>query len=303
MFIQPIDKKKLSDYKELMVEYPNNTGSSGHGSITQALAAAEKKLNHRSLFQKYIQIFEQLVYPLKCLKCNVYIDPDKAVPNTLQTCFCDHCMLEGFYPIEHPFCTKCGIRFHQGFQENHLCETCLKTPLKLDQVRAFAEYKGIIKDAIPLFKYKSKLSFAKVFENLLFQTFLHHYADSQIDLIIPMPLHRVKLRERGFNQAYLMIRNFLKYYKKEFKTEPEWRIDTDSLVRIKKTNPQTGFDIEQRKKNLNKAFQVKKKSRIKNKNILLIDDVFTTGATCNEAAETLLKNGAEKVQALVLART
>jgi len=251
----------------------------------------------------YIRVFEQLLYPLKCLKCGAYIDPDTVEPHTMETCFCDHCMALGFYPIDTPFCIKCGAQFYNTFNENHVCEVCLKTPLKLDRVRAAVEYKGIVKDAIPLFKYHSKLSVAKVFERLLFQAFLRHYSTSRVDLIMPVPLHKIKLRERGFNQAYLMTRNFVKYYQKIYKQSPKWKIDAFSLARIKRTDPQTGFDIEQRKNNLNKAFQVVNKKEIKNKNILLIDDVFTTGATCNEAALELLKNGARKVEALVLART
>jgi len=260
-----------------------------------------------SALKNTIRIFEQLLYPLKCLKCGVYIDPDTVEPRTMEACFCDHCMGLGFYPIDTPFCIKCGVQFHQitaaGSDENHMCEACLKAPLKLDRVRAAVAYKGIVKDAIPLFKYHSKLSLAKVFERLLFQTFLRYYSTSRIDLILPVPLHRKKLMERGFNQAYLMIRNFINIYQKIYQHPPQWDIDITSLARVKKTEPQTGFDIEQRKKNLKKAFQVVNKKAIENKNILLIDDVFTTGATGNEAAMELLKNGAKKVEALVLART
>ncbi|MBU8911740.1 MAG: ComF family protein, partial [Desulfobacterales bacterium] len=247
--------------------------------------------------KNYIRVFEQLLYPLKCLKCGIYIDPDTVEPCTMEACFCDRCMELGFYLIDTPFCIKCGVQFYNTFSENHVCEPCLKTPLKLDRVRAAAEYKGIIKDAIPLFKYHSKLSVAKVFERLLFQAFLRHYSTSRVDLIIPVPLHKFKLRERGFNQAYLIIRNFVKYYQKTYKQSPQWKIDAFSLARTKRTKPQTGFDIEQRKNNLNKAFQVVNKKKIKNKNILLIDDVFTTGATCNEAAGILLEHGAKKVDA------
>ena len=256
-----------------------------------------------SAFKNSVLLLGQLFYPLKCLKCGVYIDPDTVVPHTMEACFCDHCMGSGFYPIDKPFCIKCGVQFQKSFNENHVCETCLKTPLKLDRVRASTAYKGIVKDAIPLFKYQSKLSLAKVFEYLLFQTFLCHYARSRIDLIMPVPLHKIKLRERGFNQAFLLIRNFEKTYQKIYQKSPKWKIDIASLVRIKRTDPQTGFDIEQRKKNLRNAFQVVDKKAIENKNILLIDDVFTTGTTCNEAAMELLKKGAKKVDALVLART
>mgnify|MGYP006410787189 FL=1 len=256
-----------------------------------------------SALKNIIRFFEQLLYPLKCLNCGVYIDPDIVSPNTMESCFCSLCMELGFYPIKKPYCTKCGVKFQTSFNENHVCESCLKKPLMIDRVRAALEYKGIIKNAIPLFKYHSKLSVAKVFEDLLFETFLQHYQGSGLDLIIPIPLHKKKLRQRGFNQAFLLIRNFVKQYKLCFDKPPSWEIDTNSLARIKGTQPQTGFDIEKRKANLKNAFKVVNPKIIYDKHILLIDDVFTTGATCNEAARVLLKNGAKKVDALVLART
>ncbi|MCP4669682.1 MAG: hypothetical protein GY857_00120, partial [Desulfobacula sp.] len=109
-----------------------------------------------SVIKKCIAIFEQLLYPLKCLKCNAYIDPGIVKPYTIETCFCEACMQVGFYYIDMPYCLKCGVKFQQNlnhdFNENHLCEACIKTPLKVEKVRAAVEYKGIIKDAIPLFK-------------------------------------------------------------------------------------------------------------------------------------------------------
>ncbi len=261
------------------------------------------KLYSGSILKHTIRLFEQLLYPLKCLKCGVYIDPDTVKSNTMVSCFCGVCMELGFYPIDSPYCTKCGVKFQTTCNGNHLCESCLKMPLMLGRVRAALEYKGIIKNAIPLFKYHSKLSLAKVFEHLLFEAFLDHYQGRGIDLIMPIPLHKEKLRQRGFNQAFLMIRNFVKHYKSFVNHIPSWNIDTVSLARIKKTQPQTEFDIEQRKANLKNAFKVVNQKIIHNKHVLLIDDVFTTGATCNEAAKVLLKTGAKKVDALVLART
>ena len=85
-----------------------------------------------------------------------------------------------------------------------------------------------------------------------------------------------KLRERGFNQAFLMVRNFIKLYKQHFGQNPLWKIDTSSLIRIKKTEPHTGFDIEKRKNNLKKAFKIIDKKRVKAKNVVFIDDVLTT---------------------------
>lgn len=245
---------------------------------------------------------KEFLYPMKCLKCGIYMEPAQAVPETLDTCFCDHCISAGFYPIERPFCSKCGIQLPKSHIDNHVCGTCLTTPLNLEKIRATAEYKGIIKEAIPLFKYHSKLSLATVFEALLFETFLTHFATDRIDLIIPIPLHRAKLRRRGFNQAFMLVRNFKEQYHRHFNSSPEWDIDIHAIDRKKDTASQTGFDVDQRRNNLKNAFCVTEREKIKDRSILLVDDVLTTGSTCNEAASLLLKKGAKKVQALVLAR-
>lgn len=258
------------------------------------------------LFRQMIRRLEQLVYPLKCLKCGTLINPDSAVPDTMEVCFCVLCMRTGLSPIQVPYCTLCGIQFsrhsHDDTAENHICQSCMMTPLKVSRARGAIEYKGIIKEAIPLFKYQARLSLAVVFELILFQAFLTHYADAGIDRIIPIPLHRSKLKERGFNQAYLMIRNFKTLYYNRLGHFPSWEIDARTLVRTKKTAPQTGFDILERKRNLQQAFKTARPDRVKGRHILLVDDVLTTGATCNEASDALLKQGASQVDVLVLAR-
>ncbi|MCF6246470.1 MAG: ComF family protein [Desulfobacula sp.] len=259
--------------------------------------------NIRSTIKLINYFFEQLLFPSKCVKCGVYLPPQIAGEKFLDSFFCDACTGIGISVIDSPYCTICGSTFPNSSDKGHVCETCIRTPLCLGKVRAPVEYKGIIQDAIPLFKYKSKLSLLKTLEPMLFNCFLQHYEYSNIDLILPMPLHRHKLKQRGFNQAYLLVRKFEKMFAKKRGLSPSWHLDLSSLKRIKKTAPQTGFDIKERKKNLKNAFQVVHPKKIKNKYILLVDDVFTTGATCNEAAEELLKNGARQVDALVLART
>lgn len=258
-----------------------------------------------SLFQKYLTKISLFFYPPKCLKCNVHIDMKN--PFSMFSFFCECCMKEGFYKITLPFCLKCGTkRYFDEFdifdhKVDAICKNCLKKSLKVDRVRAALEYKGITKDAITLFKYHSKISLSKVFEILLFQSFVEHYSKLPIDLIVPVPLHKTKLKKRGFNQSYILIRNFVKLYKKTFYKFPDWKIDPFALVRIKKTKPQTGFNSEQRQENVFNVFEVKNKEVIKGKHILLIDDVFTTGSTCSAVAKELLDNKAKKVYALVLA--
>jgi ComF family protein len=259
-----------------------------------------------SIFKKMkkgVHAFEQFLYPPKCLKCRTYMDNGIPGSRALESCFCDLCLSTGFNLITRPYCIKCGIQLPGDAQiENHVCQSCLKIPLTLEKIRAVSEYSGIIKEAVPLFKYQSKLSLAKVLESLLFQTFLDHFEKMPVDLIMPIPLHWTKLMQRGFNQAYLLVRSFKQLYHEHFGITPGWDVDIHAMTRKKKTDSQTGFDVDQRKTNLKNAFSIADPEKIKGQCILLVDDVLTTGATCNEAAALLLESGAERVYALVLAR-
>nr|WP_320191663.1 ComF family protein [uncultured Desulfobacter sp.] len=239
-----------------------------------------------------------LVFPDICLGCGKYIK--NFTDNPLSVCFCPTCLGPALPVFDHPFCPACGRCFESG--PDHLCGACLETPMAMDYVRAAFMYKDVIQKALGLFKYQSKLSLARPFERHLFQAFVTHFEMNDFHLILPIPLHTSKAKSRGFNQAYFLVRNFSRLYKDACGRMPPWRIDIVSLARVRATVSQTGLDHKARKKNLTQAFACPKPDRIKGKNILLVDDVLTTGATCNAAAHTLMDAGAAGVSALVLAR-
>jgi ComF family protein len=118
--------------------------------------------------------------------------------------------------------------------------------------------------------------------------------DDQYDVVVPVPLHRRRLRWRGFNQAALLAA--------EVAQRLDCRLDTTSLVRVVATAPQTANDLESRRRNVRRAFTVKRSDRIANLRVLLVDDVMTTGATANECARTLRAAGAHSVDVFTLAR-
>ena len=239
-----------------------------------------------------------LVFPDKCLGCGRYIK--KNTDNPLSQCFCHRCLGQTLPVFDHPFCPACGHCFEFG--PDHLCEACLKTPLVMESVRAAFMYKDVIQKALGLFKYQSKLSLARPFERYLFQAFAGHFDMDQFHLILPIPLHVSKAKKRGFNQSYFLVRNFPRLYREAYGQPASWRIDIGSLARVRATVSQTGLDHQARKKNLTQAFACPKPDLIKGKNILLVDDVFTTGSTCDAAAQTLMNAGAAAVSALILAR-
>lgn len=264
------------------------------------------------------------LFPLKCLKChcfintqNLYQNPymaggnaDKsadyhdvdAVSALFSELLCQNCLKQDLVLFDPPFCIKCGRKFNTDEKEGHVCGECLKSRTGIGKVRAFAMYQGWIRDGIHLLKYQKKQQLAGPFEQLLFSAFERYFSIETYDLVLPVPLHWLKMMKRGFNQSFVIISGFEKIWKAKYKRVPPWHVDPELLQRKKNTDSQTGFDREQRKQNLKKAFKVKSPEKIKNKRILLVDDVYTTGATAKEAALVLFAAGAAAVDVLVLAR-
>ena len=259
------------------------------------------------------------LFPLKCLKCHCFIDAENhylgsnpetpaeyndvhAVSALFSELFCKTCLTQDIVLFEPPFCIKCGRTFNTREKEGHVCGECLKSRTGIGKVRAVAMYQGWIRDGIHLLKYQKKQQLAGPFEQLLFSAFERYFSIEAYDLVLPVPLHWLKMMKRGFNQSFVIISGFEKIWKVKYKGFPPWQVDPGLLLRKKNTDSQTGFDREQRKQNLKKAFKVKSPEKIKNKRILLVDDVYTTGATVKEAAVVLFAAGAAAVDVLVLAR-
>lgn len=259
-------------------------------------------------------------FPDKCLVCGVYIrqtldappdfDDVKIFFNTsLARLVCPKCLEKGFTPIHPPFCISCGKSFTTSDCENHLCSDCILAAEKgrptVGRVRAFGCHELLLRDLVHQFKYGKKICLARPLGRLMFHTFMEHFSSPSpppLDVIIPVPLHTRRLRQRGFNQAYLLVRDFPGMWSAAIGRSPGWSISNTILLRSKNTPSQTGFDRKDRLKNLRDAFTVKGSEKIKGKRILLIDDVYTTGATSGEAASTLLNAGALSVDLLVLVR-
>jgi ComF family protein len=149
-------------------------------------------------------------------------------------------------------------------------------------------------EAIHLLKYRKKTSLARPLSTLARETFFQFWDVDGIDLLVSVPLHVKRLRERGFNQAQLLIRRWAKQDGIPF--------DGLTLFRSRWTEPQTSLSRMERQKNIKGAFSVRHPEKIKGRRVLLVDDVYTTGATVNECARVLMKTSAEFVDVLTLAR-
>ena len=225
---------------------------------------------------------------------------------SMKLLFCETCLAD-FQPVTAPFCTSCGAVFSGREGKNHMCGSCLKTPPAYTRARAAGIFEGSLMEAVHRFKYQGKLRFEQPLSALLLfclMIYAHEFVEfgGKIDMVTPVPLHAKRFRERGFNQSFLLIRNWGKMAKLNDWTLPFLTIERHALLRNRYTSSQTGLKKEDRKKNIQGAFSLSDERDVRGKQILLVDDVYTTGATVNECARVLLKAGARRVDVLTLAR-
>jgi ComF family protein len=219
----------------------------------------------------------------------------------LKSYLCTEC-LDGFTPIQSPICTTCGWMFKSRESADHVCGECARQPKRYQVARASGVYTRVFIDIVHKFKYKGKIQLAKPLGALLFTEFLHYWENDAIDLILPVPLHKKRFRQRGFNQAFLLVNDWGNLSRARSLKPWHAVVETNVLVRNKKTAPQTGLNRADRLQNIKNAFKVRRPDIVKNKRVLLVDDVYTTGATVNECARVLAKSGAKRVDVLTLAR-
>ncbi|OGQ95374.1 MAG: hypothetical protein A2521_06920 [Deltaproteobacteria bacterium RIFOXYD12_FULL_57_12] len=232
------------------------------------------------------QGLKDLCFPPACLVCGARL------PTGEPLLFCGRCGRD-LVPIREPFCRCCGKPFLQGTGPSHFCGRCLTHAWHFTRARAVLLYQGAMAQAIQSFKYAGRTAGLPTFTELRKQSAaLDDLAEPE--LILPVPLHVGRLRERGFNQALLLARRFF--------PEQRQKIQPAILVRAHHTAPQTGLSGPARRQNIKGAFQVRYPARVKNRRVLLVDDVFTTGATVDECAKVLQRAGAYEVQVITLAR-
>lgn len=267
-----------------------------------------------------LKIILDAVFPPKCLVCGRLfmpapgsgsLRPTLSSPKMLEpfiefyqllnaSC-CPDC-LKGFEVISSPICECCGMMFKGHADDNHLCGDCLTQPKKFRMARAAMVYDHHLMAVIHRFKYAGKTRLAKPLGRLVLGAYLRYWHHQKVDLILPVPLHPKKMRQRGFNQSYLLMDTWKSISKPmvgELGTIP---VKTDVLVRNKATSPQTGLGRKPRLANIKGAFTVRFPEEVFGKRVLLVDDVYTTGATVNECAKMLLKAGAQTVDVLTVAR-
>jgi len=215
--------------------------------------------------------------------------------------------IHGDITFDYYYSLKAEIRiatYNFYKKEGWVCYDCLKKPNLFGIARAVSLYekKELFATLIRRFKYNEKIQLSKPLGKILFAAFIQYWDINEIDLVMPVPLHIKRFRNRGFNQAYLLIKDWHKTAKDFNMFFPFEKIDRNTLIRIKNTRPQVEFEGIEREENIKDAFNVRYPLRVKGKRILLIDDVYTTGSTVNECTKELMNSGAARVDILTLAR-
>lgn len=203
---------------------------------------------------------------------------------------CEDCF-ENIRTIEGYVCRKCGAPLEQGSKH---CSFCRGKTFHLSKIRAFGIYAPPLSEMIHLLKYERKTHLSHRLGIYLANLYL---ADSDISIssaIIPVPLHQVRLRERGYNQSLLLAQKVSEITGRE--------LLSGVVIREKPTRSQTALTHVERVANLKNAFGVVDPDQLKGASVTVIDDVLTSGTTLDEMAKTILDAGADKVYGLVLAR-
>jgi ComF family protein len=227
-----------------------------------------------------------ILFPSKCITCD-------AVLNDKNLRFCDYCFAKINF-IKSPLCNCCGLPYFGNNESDHLCGNCINTKAHFFSARAAGQYDGVLLNAIHQFKYKEKTAIGKTLGKLMAEYEYSSLNIKEYSLIIPVPLHLNRLRERGFNQSAMLA----KVLAKKFSIP----LDVTSLKRYIYTEPQISLGKKEREANVKGVFEVTNKKMVKGQKIIIVDDVYTTGNTVKECARVLMKNKAKQVAVLTLAR-
>lgn len=228
---------------------------------------------------------KDILFPACCLGCQQPLGTHR-LPLLCPVCF------SLLVPIRSPYCIRCGIPFAAGV--NHLCGDCLASPISYDLAHAPFLYAEPLVSLILQWKFGGKLNgLASMVELALQSACMAEFTEP--DIVVPVPLHKKRLRHRGFNQSLQLARGCF----------PQWRamILADGLRRLRPTVPQVSLSGADRRKNIRGAFSLKHKELVREKNVLLVDDVFTTGSTVTECSQVLRMHGAQRVEVFTLARS
>ncbi len=228
-----------------------------------------------------------ILYPPLCHVCKTFI-PDAGAIHLCAACS------GKIVPVSSPKCTVCGIPFNTENGIDHVCGTCATAERPFVSARAALHFGGPAQELIHGLKYGKKGHLSRPLGLLTVHQLAGYLDETGVEMIVPVPLHPRRLRERGFNQAILLADILSRYLRIP--------ISRNNLRRIRWTEPQVNLSPEDRIKNVRGAFAVRRPELFEDKKLLLFDDVYTTGSTVSECTKVLKRAGAGDVHVATVAR-
>ena len=253
--------------------------------------------NIKGWLARHAAAFLHLVYPESCRACGAPVPLETreagGARNPLHPFFCRDCW-RTVRPLEGPFCPVCSAPFSSDAALSrspaHRCGDCRADPPPFSLAVTPYLYEGALAEAIQMLKYRNQPAIARRLADLLADA-LRGIA---CDLVMAVPLHPSRLREREFNQSLLIAKGVSRRLRRP--------LSIDDLRRRMATAPQVGLSRRAREKNVKGAFEVIRPEAVTGRRILLVDDVYTTGATLKACAKALARGGAGEVIAAAPAR-
>lgn len=240
-------------------------------------------------WRRWADALLDLVFPPFCPACRAPLSEMRRGP------LCGACWeaLERFGP---PWCRTCGVPLAAalGAAATPLCGACRLRPPVWSYARAAARYGDVVREALHALKFKGRRGLAAPLGDLVIEAGVARLPMGLPDLLVPVPLHPRRQRERGFNQASLLAHRI----------GEAWRVPVrdDTLVRIVATASQTALESHARRANVRNVFRLRRPESVAGRHVVVVDDILTTGATVSECALTLRAGGAATVGALTVAR-
>ena len=233
-----------------------------------------------------------VLLPSECRICNRTLTRLSRIP------VCNQC-LDSLAPADVAACAVCGevLGFHLAGSEL-LCGVCRRTHPRFDFAVSFGSYDGELRRLVHLLKYEQLRPAANLLGAKLAEVLKRReFGGDCPALVIPVPLHPSKRRQRGFNQSELIARAAVRHLDRS-----HFELHTGNLRRARATSSQTGLTSHQRRENVRGAFVVATSARVKDRNVVIVDDVYTTGTTLNECARVLRAAGARQIAVATVAR-
>lgn len=239
----------------------------------------------KTLLRPWWNTLVELLYPSHCFGCGRAVEEGCTL--------CGSCQGR-VRCIRPPYCAVCSRPFPGSAEVVPRCPNCEDHTFAFESAVAVVQAQGLARELIHRFKYQRQFHLRRLLGTWLLAGFSDPRLEAEpVDAMVPVPLHPVRLRERGYNQAEALASVVSRHAGVPV---------TPCLQRVRYTLTQTRFDRVQRRRNLRGAFALRKNMGITGKRLLLIDDVLTTGSTLHECAAVLLDHGARSVRALTVAR-